>query len=140
MLHEHGLVETTADGRLRVTLPGFPVLDAVVADLAAYRLCFRLSLDSAGKPIISYLIILAGSFRTESPSWQAALLVVGCVENIRALRSGSGNWLCAREASCGIMQLSHQQPTGLCGRFALAGRLSPVARATPFAFSDRPEI
>jgi putative oxygen-independent coproporphyrinogen III oxidase len=34
-LHEHGLVETTADGRLRVTLPGFPVLDAVVADLAA---------------------------------------------------------------------------------------------------------
>jgi len=35
MLHEHGLVETTDDGRLRVTLPGFPVLDAVVADLAA---------------------------------------------------------------------------------------------------------
>ncbi len=34
-LHEHGLVETTADGRLRVTLPGFPVLDAVVADLAS---------------------------------------------------------------------------------------------------------
>jgi putative oxygen-independent coproporphyrinogen III oxidase len=34
-LHEHGLIETTADGRLRVTLPGFPVLDAVVADLAA---------------------------------------------------------------------------------------------------------
>ena len=34
-LHEHGLVETTAAGRLRVTLPGFPVLDAVVADLAA---------------------------------------------------------------------------------------------------------
>ena len=34
-LHEHGLVETTSDGRLRVTLPGFPVLDAVVADLAA---------------------------------------------------------------------------------------------------------
>jgi oxygen-independent coproporphyrinogen-3 oxidase len=34
-LHEHGLVETTADGRLRVSLPGFPVLDAVVADLAA---------------------------------------------------------------------------------------------------------
>jgi putative oxygen-independent coproporphyrinogen III oxidase len=34
-LHEHGLVETTADGRLRVTLAGFPVLDAVVADLAA---------------------------------------------------------------------------------------------------------
>jgi putative oxygen-independent coproporphyrinogen III oxidase len=35
MLQEHGLVEVTADGRLRVTLPGFPVLDAVVADLAS---------------------------------------------------------------------------------------------------------
>jgi putative oxygen-independent coproporphyrinogen III oxidase len=35
MLHEHGLIETTPAGRLRVTLPGFPVLDAVVADLAA---------------------------------------------------------------------------------------------------------
>ncbi len=35
MLQEHGLIESTADGRLRVTLPGFPVLDAVVADLAA---------------------------------------------------------------------------------------------------------
>ena len=34
-LKEHGLVETTPAGRLRVTLPGFPVLDAVVADLAA---------------------------------------------------------------------------------------------------------
>ncbi len=34
-LHEHGLIETTPAGRLRVTLPGFPVLDAVVADLAA---------------------------------------------------------------------------------------------------------
>jgi oxygen-independent coproporphyrinogen-3 oxidase len=34
-LHEHGLIETTPQGRLRVTLPGFPVLDAVVADLAA---------------------------------------------------------------------------------------------------------
>ena len=34
-LQEHGLVETTPAGRLRVTLPGFPVLDAVVADLAA---------------------------------------------------------------------------------------------------------
>jgi putative oxygen-independent coproporphyrinogen III oxidase len=34
-LREHGLIETTAEGRLRVTLPGFPVLDAVVADLAA---------------------------------------------------------------------------------------------------------
>jgi oxygen-independent coproporphyrinogen-3 oxidase len=34
-LHEHGLLETTAEGHLRVSLPGFPVLDAVVADLAA---------------------------------------------------------------------------------------------------------
>jgi putative oxygen-independent coproporphyrinogen III oxidase len=34
-LREHGLLETTPDGRLRVSLPGFPVLDAVVADLAA---------------------------------------------------------------------------------------------------------
>ena len=34
-LHAHGFIETTADGRLRVTPPGFPVLDAVVADLAA---------------------------------------------------------------------------------------------------------
>jgi putative oxygen-independent coproporphyrinogen III oxidase len=34
-LREYGLVETTPDGRLRVSLPGFPVLDAVVADLAA---------------------------------------------------------------------------------------------------------
>lgn len=34
-LRENGLVETTSDGRLRVSLPGFPILDAVVADLAA---------------------------------------------------------------------------------------------------------
>ncbi len=34
-LREHGLVETTPAGHLRVSLPGFPVLDAVVADLAA---------------------------------------------------------------------------------------------------------
>jgi putative oxygen-independent coproporphyrinogen III oxidase len=34
-LRDHGLIETTPAGRLRVTLPGFPVLDAVVADLAA---------------------------------------------------------------------------------------------------------
>jgi putative oxygen-independent coproporphyrinogen III oxidase len=34
-LAEHGLVETTAAGRLRVGMSGFPVLDAVVADLAA---------------------------------------------------------------------------------------------------------
>ena len=34
-LREQGVVETTADGMLRVTLAGFPVLDAVVADLAA---------------------------------------------------------------------------------------------------------
>jgi putative oxygen-independent coproporphyrinogen III oxidase len=31
----HGFVETTLQGRLRVTCAGFPVLDAVVADLAA---------------------------------------------------------------------------------------------------------
>jgi putative oxygen-independent coproporphyrinogen III oxidase len=35
ILQEEGAVETTADGRLRVTQAGFPVLDAVVADLAA---------------------------------------------------------------------------------------------------------
>jgi oxygen-independent coproporphyrinogen-3 oxidase len=35
VLHEEGAVETTADGRLRVTQSGFPLLDAVVADLAA---------------------------------------------------------------------------------------------------------
>jgi hypothetical protein len=29
------MVETTANGMLRVTQSGFPVLDAVVADLAA---------------------------------------------------------------------------------------------------------
>jgi putative oxygen-independent coproporphyrinogen III oxidase len=34
-LAEHGLVETTPTGRLRVTAAGFPVLDAVVADLAS---------------------------------------------------------------------------------------------------------
>lgn len=34
-LERHGLIETTAAGRLRVTPTGFPVLDAVVADLAA---------------------------------------------------------------------------------------------------------
>lgn len=34
-LREDGTVETTQDGRLRVTLAGFPLLDAVVADLAA---------------------------------------------------------------------------------------------------------
>jgi oxygen-independent coproporphyrinogen-3 oxidase len=34
-LAQHGLVETTAAGRLRVTPAGFPVLDAIVADLAA---------------------------------------------------------------------------------------------------------
>jgi oxygen-independent coproporphyrinogen-3 oxidase len=31
----HGLVETTPEGRLRVTAAGFPLLDAIVADLAA---------------------------------------------------------------------------------------------------------
>ncbi len=35
ILREEGAVEETADGRLRVTKSGFPVLDAVVADLAA---------------------------------------------------------------------------------------------------------
>jgi oxygen-independent coproporphyrinogen-3 oxidase len=35
ILRDEGAVETTADGRLRVTMAGFPVLDAVVADLAA---------------------------------------------------------------------------------------------------------
>jgi putative oxygen-independent coproporphyrinogen III oxidase len=35
MLRKHGLIETTASGRMRVTLSGFPVLDSVVADLAA---------------------------------------------------------------------------------------------------------
>jgi oxygen-independent coproporphyrinogen-3 oxidase len=35
ILLEEGAVETTGDGRLRVTQSGFPVLDAVVADLAA---------------------------------------------------------------------------------------------------------
>jgi len=34
-LGAEGMVERTADGRLRVTRAGFPVLDAVVADLAA---------------------------------------------------------------------------------------------------------
>jgi putative oxygen-independent coproporphyrinogen III oxidase len=35
ILQEEGAVETTPSGMLRVTLAGFPVLDAVVADLAA---------------------------------------------------------------------------------------------------------
>jgi oxygen-independent coproporphyrinogen-3 oxidase len=35
ILRAEGAVETTSDGRLRVTQSGFPVLDAVVADLAA---------------------------------------------------------------------------------------------------------
>jgi len=35
ILREEGAVETTSSGRLRVTHSGFPVLDAVVADLAA---------------------------------------------------------------------------------------------------------
>jgi oxygen-independent coproporphyrinogen-3 oxidase len=34
-LGAEGFVEATPDGRLRVTPAGFPVLDAVVADLAA---------------------------------------------------------------------------------------------------------
>jgi putative oxygen-independent coproporphyrinogen III oxidase len=35
MLRRYGLIEMSQSGRLRVTLPGFPLLDAVVADLAA---------------------------------------------------------------------------------------------------------
>jgi oxygen-independent coproporphyrinogen-3 oxidase len=35
LLCEQGVVEITSAGRLRVTMAGFPVLDAVVADLAA---------------------------------------------------------------------------------------------------------
>jgi putative oxygen-independent coproporphyrinogen III oxidase len=35
VLLEEGAVEVTPEGRLRVTMAGFPVLDAVVADLAA---------------------------------------------------------------------------------------------------------
>jgi putative oxygen-independent coproporphyrinogen III oxidase len=35
VLREQGMVEMTHAGRLRVTMAGFPVLDAVVADLAA---------------------------------------------------------------------------------------------------------
>ena len=35
MLREEGAISVDADGRLRVTKAGFPILDAVVADLAA---------------------------------------------------------------------------------------------------------
>jgi oxygen-independent coproporphyrinogen-3 oxidase len=35
ILRDEGAVELTANGMLRVTPAGFPVLDAVVADLAA---------------------------------------------------------------------------------------------------------
>jgi oxygen-independent coproporphyrinogen-3 oxidase len=35
MLREEGAIAVDDDGRLRVTQSGFPVLDAVVADLAA---------------------------------------------------------------------------------------------------------
>ena len=35
VLCQHGLIETTPAGRMRVTLSGFPLLDSVVADLAA---------------------------------------------------------------------------------------------------------
>ena len=34
-LVETGMIEAGADGRIRVTPQGFPVLDAIVADLAA---------------------------------------------------------------------------------------------------------
>ena len=35
LLREEGAITVDTDGRLRVTKDGFPVLDAVVADLAA---------------------------------------------------------------------------------------------------------
>jgi putative oxygen-independent coproporphyrinogen III oxidase len=35
LLQNEGALETTADGKLRATIAGFPLLDAVVADLAA---------------------------------------------------------------------------------------------------------
>jgi len=35
LLGEQGALERTPDGRLRLTLAGFPLLDAVIADLAA---------------------------------------------------------------------------------------------------------
>jgi coproporphyrinogen III oxidase-like Fe-S oxidoreductase len=35
LLREEGAISVDTDGRLRVTESGFPVLDAVVADLAA---------------------------------------------------------------------------------------------------------
>jgi oxygen-independent coproporphyrinogen-3 oxidase len=35
LLREEGAIAVDDDGRLRVTQAGFPVLDAVVADLAA---------------------------------------------------------------------------------------------------------
>ena len=35
LLRQEGAITVDADGRLRVTQAGFPVLDAVVADLAA---------------------------------------------------------------------------------------------------------
>src|SRR5262249_31318497 len=41
LLQEQGAVETTPSGRLRLTLAGFPVLDAVVADLAAWETLSR---------------------------------------------------------------------------------------------------
>jgi oxygen-independent coproporphyrinogen-3 oxidase len=34
-LQQHGLAETTGDGRLRITAAGFPVLNAIIAKLAA---------------------------------------------------------------------------------------------------------
>ena len=35
LLRDEGAITVDADGRLRVTQQGFPLLDAVVADLAA---------------------------------------------------------------------------------------------------------
>ena len=35
VIDKHGMIAQDADGRIRVTQQGFPVLDAIVADLAA---------------------------------------------------------------------------------------------------------
>jgi oxygen-independent coproporphyrinogen-3 oxidase len=35
LLRDQGALERTPEGRLRLTLAGFPLLDAVIADLAA---------------------------------------------------------------------------------------------------------
>ena len=51
VLREEGAIIVDADGRLRVTKDGFPVLDAVVADLAAYRLSFLRSRNPSPRPL-----------------------------------------------------------------------------------------